>query len=205
MVKMKCWVQVDPLMHLSVKRNVSVSQPYVNSLLCLELHHTLYTMHGQISCSFRSWILIYRPTSRWLFFFYYYYIFRLSYRLTSDDLWPWYMTSDLTNIWRFPHSIDRQSLVPIWLQFFKWGDFLHLQPILQLDLRWPLTAWTYEGSHIISINQVWFQSDFNFFKWDHFRSFSLFYNLTSDDLWPWYVTFDIINKWVASLRLGLSK
>ena len=27
---------------------------------------------------------------------------------------------------------------------------------------WPLTAWTYEGSHIISINQVWFKSDFNF-------------------------------------------
>ena len=27
---------------------------------------------------------------------------------------------------------------------------------------WPSTAWTYKGSHIISINQVWFQLDFNF-------------------------------------------
>ena len=28
------------------------------------------------------------------------------------------------------------------------------------------------------------------FKWGHFHIFSLSYNLTSDDLWPWYVTFD---------------
>ena len=27
---------------------------------------------------------------------------------------------------------------------------------------WPFTSWTYEGFHIISINQVWFKSDFNF-------------------------------------------
>ena len=36
-------------------------------------------------------------------------------------------------------------------------------PQMTFDLGiWPLTTWTYEGSHIISINQVWFQSDFNF-------------------------------------------
>ena len=28
-----------------------------------------------------------------------------------------------------------------------------------------------------------------------FSHFSLSYNLTSDDLWPWKATFDIINKW----------
>ena len=33
------------------------------------------------------------------------------------------------------------------------------------------------------------------FKWGHFHIFSLSYNLTSYDLWPWYVTFDLINKW----------
>ena len=33
------------------------------------------------------------------------------------------------------------------------------------------------------------------FKWGHFHIFSLSYNLTSDDLWPWYVTVDLINKW----------
>ena len=33
------------------------------------------------------------------------------------------------------------------------------------------------------------------FKWDHVHIFSLSYNLTLEDLWPWYVTFDLINKW----------
>ena len=33
------------------------------------------------------------------------------------------------------------------------------------------------------------------FKWGHFHIFSLSYNLTSDDLWPWYMTFDLTNKW----------
>ena len=33
------------------------------------------------------------------------------------------------------------------------------------------------------------------FKWGHFHIFSLSYNLTSDYLWPWHVTFDHINKW----------
>ena len=32
------------------------------------------------------------------------------------------------------------------------------------------------------------------FKWGHFHIFSLSYNLTSDDLWPWYMTYDLINK-----------
>ena len=38
-------------------------------------------------------------------------------------------------------------------------------PQMTFDLGiWPLTTWTYEDSHIISINQlqVWFQSNFNF-------------------------------------------
>ena len=80
------------------------------------------------------------------------------------------------------------------------SPFSHFQPTLTtwpqmtFDLGiWPLTAWTYEGSHIISINQVWFQSDFNFSNEATF-TFSA-YNSTSDDLWPWYVTFVLINKW----------
>ena len=35
------------------------------------------------------------------------------YILTSDDLWPWYVTFDLINIWRFPLCIYSQSLVVI--------------------------------------------------------------------------------------------
>ena len=79
-----------------------------------------------------------------------FHIFSLSYNLTSDDLWPWYMIFDLMNIWRFPYYINKPSLVQIGLQLFKWG---------------------------------------------HIHIFSLSYNLTSDDLWPWHMTFDLINKW----------
>ena len=77
---------------------------------------------------------------------------------------------------------------------------LHLSPSYNLTSDdfdrglWPLTTWKYKGSHIVSIKQVWFQSDI-FFKWGHYYIFSLSYNLTSDDLWPWYMTIDLINKW----------
>ena len=71
---------------------------------------------------------------------------------------------------------------------------LHFQVILQFDLRWPLTlicdlltAWTYEGSHIISINQVWFQSDFNF---SIEANFTFSAHLTT---WP-HMNFDL-NMW----------
>ena len=79
-----------------------------------------------------------------------FHIFSLSYNLTSDDLWPWYMTFDCMNICQFTYYINKPSLVQIRLQLFKW---------------------------------------------DHFHIFSLSYNLTSGDLWPWYITFDLINKW----------
>ena len=67
------------------------------------------------------------------------YIFRLFYKLTSDDLWPWFVT-----FW--PHE---HMKVPILYKQTKFGSnqtstfqmraFSHFQPILQLDLRWPLT------------------------------------------------------------------
>ena len=66
--------------------------------------------------------------------------------------------------------------------------------IFGLDM-WHLTSRTYEGSHshVISINQLWFQVNFNFSSYTKFTS----YNLTSDDIWPWYgyVTFDLKNIW----------
>ena len=65
-----------------------------------------------------------------------------------------------------------------------------------LDL-WHLTAWTYEGFHIrpISIIQVCFKSDFNFQMRPFFTFSACLYNLTSDDFWPWYMTFDCMNIW----------
>ena len=61
---------------------------------------------------------------------------------------------------------------------------LHFQVILQVDLRWSLTTWTYKGSHIILINQIWFKSDFNFSNQVIFK-FSAY--LTT---WP-QMTFDL--------------
>ena len=69
---------------------------------------------------------------------------------------------------------------------FTFSAYFKTWPQMTFDPGiWPLTAWTYEGSHVISINQVWFQSDFQLFTRGHFHIFSLSYNVTSDDLWPW--------------------
>ena len=97
-----------------------------------------------------------------------FHIFSLSYNLTSDDLWPWNMTSDRINIWRFPYYINKPSLVKSDFNFsnkaiFTFLAYLTTWPQMTFDLGiWSLTAWTYEGSHIISIKEVWFQLDFNF-------------------------------------------
>ena len=53
---------------------------------------------------------------------------------------------------------------------FTFSAYLRTWSQMIFDLGiWPLTAWTYEGSHIISINQVWFQSDFSAYltTWPH--------------------------------------
>ena len=91
----------------------------------------------------------------------------LSYNLTSDDLWPWYMTFDHMNIWQFPYYTNQ-----VWFKsdfnfsteaIFTFSAFHTTWPQMTFDLgTWPLTAWTYYGSHIITINQVWFQSNFIF-------------------------------------------
>ena len=45
----------------------------------------------------------------------------------------------------------------------------------------------------MSINQVCFESDFNFSNEVLGYILSPSYNLTSKDLWPWYMTFDCMN------------
>ena len=79
---------------------------------------------------------------------------------------------------------------------------LHFQVILQVDLRSPLTLiydlWPHEHMKvsILYIKKPSFvQIGLQLFKWGNFHIFSLSYNLNSDDLWPWYMTFDLINKW----------
>ena len=63
------------------------------------------------------------------------YILSSSYILTSDDLWPWYMTFDHMNIQR----VNTPSLVPIRLKLFKWGHFyiFSLSFNLTSDDLWP--------------------------------------------------------------------
>ena len=120
--------------------------------------------------------------------------FRLSYKLTSDDLWPWFVTFECMNIWRF-HII---SINQVWFKsdfnfsneaIFTFSAFLTTRPQMTFDLgTWPLTAWAYEGSHIISINQVWFKSDFDFSN-EAIFTFSAYLTtwpqMTFDlDIWP---------------------
>ena len=102
-----------------------------------------------------------------------FHIFSLPYNLTSDDLWPWFMTFDQMNIWRFPYYINKPSLVPIGLQLFKWCHFyifyLHFY-ILQLDLRWPLILicdlWPYQQMRVPMLH-LWPNFGWKYLaKWD---------------------------------------
>ena len=120
--------------------------------------------------------------------------------LTSDDLWTWYLTFDCMNIWRFPYYINKPSLVQIGLQLFKWDHFHIFSLLYNLtsDDLWPCYM-TFDCTNIwrfpYYINKPSLvQIGLQLFKWDHFHIFSLPYNLTLDDLWPRYMTFDLINK-----------
>ena len=116
----------------------------------------------------------------------------ISYKLTSDDLWPWFVI-----FWPHEH-MKVPILYQVWFQsdfnfsnetIFTFSAYLTTwsQRTFDLDI-WPLTAWTYEGSHIISINQVWFQWDLNFSNDTPF-TFSAYLTtwpqMTFDlDMWP---------------------
>ena len=117
------------------------------------------------------------------------------------DLHLWPLTS-----WRCEGSYI-VSLIQVWFQSdFNFSNEVNFTfwihrttwPLMTFDLGiWPLTVWTFKRSHIVyCINKPSLvPSGFQLFKWGHFHIFSLSYNLTSDDLWPWYVIFDLINKW----------
>ena len=120
------------------------------------------------------------------------------FHIFSHTTWPQMtfdldMTSDLMEIWMFPHYINKQSLVPLVLNFSNEVNFTFLAhhwtwPHMTFDLGiWTLTAWAYKGSHILSINQVWFQLNFNFSN-DATHIFSPSYNwhqMTFDlEIWP---------------------
>ena len=132
----------------------------------------------------------------------------------------YFVTFDLMNMCRYLHFIDKPSLVPIKLQLFKCGEFSILQPILPLDFWWPfdlsiwpLMAWRYKGSHILSKPSK-LHSDFYFSNevyvtfWAHLVAWPLItFNL---GIWPLVVWFfckkSPINKpSLVSIRLALFK
>ena len=117
-----------------------------------------------------TWFLLVIKYAEWVKF----HIFRLSYQLTSHQLWPSFVTFNLIHMWRFLHNINKPSLVPITLQLFKWGEFYILSPSYNVTSNdiWPCYM-TFDcmniqkvpyfiNTHIVSINQDWFQSDFDF-------------------------------------------
>ena len=99
-----------------------------------------------------------------------------------------------TNIFFRPY-IHKPCLVPYGRPTFQMRSILHFQPILQLDQRWSLTL-VCEGSHVISINQVWSKSDINFSNEANF-TFSAYLTtwpqMTFDlGMWP----LDLTSKWI---------
>ena len=113
--------------------------------------------------------------------------------MTFDlDLWPF----DCSKMWRFPCYINGSSRTST----FQMRPFSYFQPILQLDLRWPLTLvyklWPYELRRVpyyinkLSLVPIGLQ----LFKWGHFHIFNLLQLILRWPLtliWP----FDLVNKW----------
>ena len=111
--------------------------------------------------------------------------------MTSDDPWPWYMTStsltykgthiaSLTQVWfQSDFNFSKEN------QITKTNIFHLTWPQMTLDLSmWPLTSLTFEGAPIASLTQVKLWSDFNFSKetWIIIQILYFSPNLTSDDL-----------------------
>ena len=122
-----------------------------------------------------------------------FYIFRLSYKLTSHDLWPSSVTFDLMNMWRFLLYINKLSLVSIRLLLSKWGEFYIFSPSYNLTSD-DLWHWYMTFDHMniqkvpLCINKLSLVPiRLQLFKWGHFHIFSL-------TTWP-QMTFDLINKW----------
>ena len=97
----------------------------------------LWMMQGNIWSRSPSLVQIGLQLFKWGHF----HIFSLSYNLTSDELWPWYMTFDHMNIWRFPYYIN--SLNEVWFQsdvnfsnkaIFTFLAFLTTWPQITFDL-----------------------------------------------------------------------
>ena len=93
------------------------------------------------------------------------------------DISPWSYTCQ-------GHMVLIGPQVCKWVKFYFTGYLINWHH-MTFDLHlWPLTSWVCEGSYIIWINQVWFQSNFNF---SNEVNFTFWANLAT---WP-QMTFDL--------------
>ena len=90
-------------------------------------------------------------------------------------------------------ELDPTAVVITWdyvvLKYKKVKFYLTTWLLMAFDLGiWPLPAWTYWGSHIVFINQFWFQLDFNFIMkpLSHFQSYLATWSqmIFDFDMWP---------------------
>ena len=101
-----------------------------------------------------------------------------------------HLDCDFLTTWTY-ESFHIISINQVWFKsdfnfsneaIFTFSAYLTTWPQMTFDCGiWPLTAWTYEGSNIISINQVWFQSDFNL---SSEAAFTFWAYLKLDLRWP---------------------
>ena len=121
-------------------------------------------------------------------------------------IWPLTLIYDL-----WPHQQMRVPMLHPWHKFgsnrtstVELRPILHFQSISQLDCRWPLTLvydlWPHQQMRVPMLH-LWVKFGSNRTSTFQLRSilplfyiFSLSYNLTSHDLWPWCVTLDLTNK-----------
>ena len=112
-------------------------------------------------------------------------------------MWP-------LTLWTYEGShIISINQVWIWLDFISltetnltFSAYLTTWPQMTFDLgMWSLTSWTYEGSLIVINKSSSVLIRLQLFECGQFYIVSLSYNLTSDNLWPWYVTLDLVNIW----------
>ena len=96
-----------------------------------------------------------------------FHIFCLSYNLTSDDFWPWYMTFECMNIWRSPYYINKPSLVQSNFNFSNETTFTfsaYLWPwYVTFDLinKWGFPCCVYDPS-LVEIHQRMWKLELNF-------------------------------------------
>ena len=122
--------------------------------------------------------------------------------LARFTTWP-QMTFDLS-MWPLSsltyEGLHVASMIQVWFQldFNFWNEtnftflaYFPTWPQVTFDLgMWPLSSLTYEGSHVASMIQVWFQLDFNFSNETNFTFLAYF------PTWP-QMTFDL-SMWPLS-------